>query len=140
MLKIYQTADMQKAFPTLVEKIYLQNNRIHIFAHTPEEALWIDRVLWTYKSLSFLPHGCQEADLTPIDHPIWISYGFENKNKAQVFLSAQFIDNTVEFNEAYQQILYFARLDQTDLIEGQRKKISQWWIQEEKTGWKKRPF
>lgn len=138
MLKVYQTATMPKALPLLVEKIYSQNQRMVLLAQSQEEALWLDHVLWTYKSLSFLPHGCEETeDQDPLDHPLWISCVRNNVNKANVLLSAHFLDIDPELSAVYQQIVCFARLDETDRIQAQKAYLSQWWVQDEAGRWDK---
>jgi DNA polymerase-3 subunit chi len=53
----------------LVERIFGEGRRIFIHVPSGEEARHLDRLLWTYRQQSFLPHGLMaEADpaLTPI--------------------------------------------------------------------------
>jgi DNA polymerase-3 subunit chi len=53
----------------LAERIYGEGQRIFIHVPSTEEARHLDRLLWTYRQQSFLPHGLMtEADrtLTPI--------------------------------------------------------------------------
>jgi len=53
----------------LVERIYETGYRTHIQVADREEAHHLDRLLWTFKQQSFLPHGlANDADreLTPI--------------------------------------------------------------------------
>jgi DNA polymerase-3 subunit chi len=54
----------------LVERIYTQN-RLRILIHCPDprEARDLDRLLWTWREDSFLPHGLlgeTDAELTPV--------------------------------------------------------------------------
>lgn len=53
----------------LVERVY--SERLRIYIHVPDraQACQLDRLLWTYRDHSFLPHGLvgeTELDLTPI--------------------------------------------------------------------------
>ena len=53
----------------LVEKIYRQGRRILIQMASDEEAAHLDRLLWTYREGSFLPHGRTDkvdCTVTPI--------------------------------------------------------------------------
>lgn len=53
----------------LVERICAQSLRALILCPDPEEARHCDRLLWTFKQESFLPHGLigqVDAQLTPI--------------------------------------------------------------------------
>jgi len=53
----------------LVEKAFQQNRRVFIHAPTEEVALHMDRLLWTFRQGSFIPHGLlhrSDASLTPV--------------------------------------------------------------------------
>ncbi|MBK1731230.1 DNA polymerase III subunit chi [Thiococcus pfennigii] len=53
----------------LVERIYATGLRIYILAASDQDARHVDRLLWTYREQSFLPHGLKgetDAELTPI--------------------------------------------------------------------------
>ena len=53
----------------LVERIRAQDLRVLVFCPDREEARHLDRLLWTFRQESFLPHGLVgnvDAELTPI--------------------------------------------------------------------------
>lgn len=53
----------------LAEKAYRQGRRVYIHTASPDEARHLDRLLWTFRDGSFVPHGClPEADpaVTPV--------------------------------------------------------------------------
>jgi DNA polymerase-3 subunit chi len=53
----------------LVERIYGAGHRVYIQAQDREHARHLDRLLWTFKQQSFLPHGLAgdaDRELTPI--------------------------------------------------------------------------
>ena len=63
------TADRFLLACRLVERIYAEGYRIYIQVPDGERARHLDRLLWTFRQQSFLPHGLfDEADrkLTPI--------------------------------------------------------------------------
>lgn len=41
----------------LCEKAYGQQKTVYIYTKTPKEADILDKLLWTYNDISFLPHG-----------------------------------------------------------------------------------
>ena len=53
----------------LAEKAYRQGRRVYIHTSSLDEARHLDRLLWTFRDGSFIPHGClPEADpsVTPV--------------------------------------------------------------------------
>lgn len=53
----------------LVERIYGQGLRIFIEVASEQEARHLDRLLWTFREQSFIPHGIQgetDLELTPV--------------------------------------------------------------------------
>lgn len=53
----------------LVEKAYRQQHRIFIYTASQEESQHMDRLLWTYRQDSFIPHGLLhkvDTALTPV--------------------------------------------------------------------------
>lgn len=53
----------------LAEKAWQSGHRVLIWVDTPDEAKHMDRLLWTYREPSFVPHGLlgeADAELNPI--------------------------------------------------------------------------
>lgn len=53
----------------LLEKIYTQQRRVYVCASSAQEAEYLNRMLWTFRSGSFIPHGLlatADANLNPI--------------------------------------------------------------------------
>ncbi|MEY6433262.1 DNA polymerase III subunit chi [Thioalkalicoccus limnaeus] len=53
----------------LVERIHAEGLGVYVQVGTDDEARHLDRLLWTFRQQSFLPHGVQgeaDAELTPI--------------------------------------------------------------------------
>lgn len=74
----------------LSEKIYHQGRRIFIHTDSEEETRHMDRLLWTFRQGSFVPHGIQgncDAGVTPViighqgesgeEHDVLINLGRE---------------------------------------------------------------
>ncbi len=57
----------------LADKIYRQGRRVYIHTASDDEARHLDRLLWTFRQGSFIPHGrSQEAD--PATTPVLIGW------------------------------------------------------------------
>ncbi len=53
----------------LTDKAFGQGRRIYIYTDTQAEAAQLDRLLWTFRENSFIPHGVArltDASLTPV--------------------------------------------------------------------------
>ncbi|MGA7980798.1 MAG: DNA polymerase III subunit chi [Chromatiaceae bacterium] len=68
-LKQGSTGDRFLLTCRLVERIYGEGRRVFIHVASKEEARHLDKLLWTYRQQSFLPHGLMgdtDNGLTPI--------------------------------------------------------------------------
>jgi DNA polymerase-3 subunit chi len=70
----------------LLEKLYRQQQRIYVHTHSHNEAERLDKLLWTYRDDSFLPHQLYQAEQ---DNPAPIQIGFQKAppNPPQVLLN-----------------------------------------------------
>jgi len=70
----------------LVERIHASGQRI--FIHTPDrdQAHHLDRLLWTFRQHSFLPHGLAR-DLDPEFTPILIGFDSDRRGENQVLIN-----------------------------------------------------
>jgi DNA polymerase III subunit chi len=70
----------------LSEKIYHQGRRIFIHTGSDEETRHIDRLLWTFRQGSFIPHG-REGDCDPAVTPVIIGHHGENDDEHDVLIN-----------------------------------------------------
>lgn len=118
---------LEEMLPRLMEKIYERGLRATVVIDTPEHVVVLDKALWTYTPLSFLPHGSEgNAD----DHPIWLTTKLENKNNAQVLvLTAHFNISDLK-DEGYSHIFYvFDAKDDAAVISARKQ-----WAYHKETG------
>jgi DNA polymerase-3 subunit chi len=74
---------LEKVLPKLLEKVYDAGKRAVVVARSEESLKQLNTVLWTYSTLSFIPHGCiHDCEDTKADQPIWLSTEIENPNSA----------------------------------------------------------
>lgn len=91
---------LEKFLPKLLEKIIKQQKRVIVVFKTETEVDFFDKVLWTYSTDSFLPHGTKSYKYHE-QHPIWLTTSLENTNKANILiiLSEALIQKTNEFEK-----------------------------------------
>ena len=68
--------------PALVQKVYAGGKRLLIKTELPEKAEYVNNLLWTFRTDSWLPHG-SDKDTDVADQPILITTQDENLNQAQ---------------------------------------------------------
>jgi DNA polymerase-3 subunit chi len=93
---------LEVALPRLLEKAYQGGFRVHVKVANAELMAALDKSLWTYAQLAFLPHAT-EMDARPNLQPILLSTTLENKNNATVLCITD--DTRVETNVAYEKVI-----------------------------------
>lgn len=85
---IYYTIhdNMQKTICMLSEKCYLSGLKITILLQNYETQEALNKELWTYSRLLFLPHGSSN-DSKPNVQPIYLTTNLENINNSSVLIS-----------------------------------------------------
>ena len=76
---------LERALPKLLERARAQGYPIVVRAGSAERVVQLDALLWTYEEASFLPHG-SARDGNPALHPIWLTNGEENPNRASMLV------------------------------------------------------
>jgi len=51
----------------IIEKAYLKSHQIYVFCADQIQADTLDKLLWEFKDISFIPHNISDA-------PVWIGY------------------------------------------------------------------
>src|ERR1043166_2434969 len=83
-IRFYHLAhtNLEQALPELLEKVLQKNGRAVVMASSNERVETLNRLLWTYKDHSFLPHGSRADGHAP-DQPVWLTDADENPNGAK---------------------------------------------------------
>ena len=115
------TTPLERALPKLVEKAYSAGNRVLLVESAVEKLDLLNQVLWTYSTLTFLPHGAVK-DGGAEDQPILLSPTLDNLNRADV---AVITDGT-----ALPETSAFKRV--TDMFDGNDEAA----VQRARTRWK----
>ena len=78
-------SSLDEALPRLLEKIRAAGHRVVLRAADAERLDQLDRLLWTFRNDSFLPHGTRH-DGHDAAQPIWLTTGLDNPNRATVLV------------------------------------------------------
>lgn len=76
---------LEKTLPKLMEKVLQGGKRAVIVSPSKERVEVLNTLLWTYTTLTFLPHG-SALDGFPDQQPIWLTDHLENPNGAEVLV------------------------------------------------------
>ncbi len=78
-------SSLEEALPRLLEKIRAAGHRVVLRAADAERLDQLDRLLWTFRNDSFLPHGTSR-DGHAEAQPIWLTTGPDTPNGARVLI------------------------------------------------------
>lgn len=67
----------------LSEKAYLSGEHATLFAEDPEYLELLDKVLWTFSSAAFIPHGTEDIG-HPEQQAVWLTTSCENRNNSSI--------------------------------------------------------
>ncbi len=76
---------VEEALPRLLEKVLAAGHRVVVRAADREQLELLNRILWTYRRDSFLPHG-GPADGFADRQPVYLTTGLDNPNEATVLV------------------------------------------------------
>lgn len=74
---------LEKAMPRLLERAYESTKHTLVLAHDEEQASVFNQLLWTYSTLTFIPHGTKD-DRFPEKQPIYITPDEDNRNRSEI--------------------------------------------------------
>jgi DNA polymerase-3 subunit chi len=97
-----QNENFIKTICLLVEKAYQSNYKIIIKTSDSLLENEINKTLWTYSQKTFIPHGSSKDPL-PEKHPIYITTGEENPNKANLKI---FVNSIEPYKGNFDKVLY----------------------------------
>lgn len=130
--------------PTLVrllEKIFLSNQRCVFFTPLEERLKVVDKMLWTFSTNAFVPHGDKSLGFSE-HQPIYFTSLSENPNHASVLVMTDSFDYQSHGGD-FQRIIFFfegeeQRKNAQELHETLKKKCNNvnYWRQSPK-GWEK---
>jgi len=107
---------------TLAEEFLADGKRIVIVVLDDNQAVTLDRFMWTWNKSSFIPHVYDNGAVDCIDEPVVIVTGEHNPNGAQVLILAK--PCSLEFLRRFEQIVDFAELYDDQLAAASRRRFA----------------
>ncbi len=136
---------LEKNLSKLLEKVYESGKRALVLIDTQERLVTLNSALWSYATMSFIPHGYQDVHGPwAKDQPIWLSCTMDNPNGSKVFVNTCGMDYTMNI-DPFERIMDL--FDASDPKHVQKAKVRQaqlqthmavsYWQQTEKSTWEK---
>ncbi len=99
-----------RTLPRLLEKIRESDVRAVVLV-AEDDLAGVDKGLWTYTPLGFLPHGSAAAG-HPEHQPIWVTSTLENPNDARVLVVYDYSPEGIgDFASKFDRVLDLYRRD-----------------------------
>ena len=134
---------LEQAAPQILEKCFERGWKAVVRTGSPERAEALNRMLWTYREDSFLPHG-GSGDPAPDHQPIYLTAGDETPNSPDVLLLCDGAEARVEEMGQYNRSLLMFDGHDEDAVAAARiawKQVSDaglraiYWAQNDAGGW-----
>lgn len=108
----------------LTEKIFLDQQKLVIYARQETECQKLDSLLWTWKQQSFIPHVCVDALTEMLPEPVVITTKID---KAAGYTTLIMVDPLpVEIASQFPFIIDFAEKYDTESLVLSRKRFKQY--------------
>jgi DNA polymerase III subunit chi len=108
----------------LAEEYFGGGRRVLITVSDENQAITLDRFMWTWKKGAFLPHTCDNGAVDCLDDPVVITTREGNPNGARVLILGQ--PCSVEFLSQFEQVIDFAELYDPELRDAARARFAQY--------------
>lgn len=97
-----QKSSLEQVLPVLAEKVYATGKRLLIKTDLSAKAEYLNNLLWTYRTDSWLPHG-DENDGNETEQPIFITTQHANLNQAEMIMLVD--GGTIEEIQSFERCL-----------------------------------
>ncbi len=71
----------------LTEKAYRLRHKVFILVESAEQQAHLDKLLWTFRAESFIPHGVKRAENREVLQPVVIGLDLDTNIKFDVFIN-----------------------------------------------------
>ncbi|MDY0268081.1 DNA polymerase III subunit chi [Trichloromonas sp.] len=106
----------------LAEEFFAEGERVLILVHDDNQAVTLDRFMWTWKKGSFLPHAFANGAVDCLDEPVVIAVEERNPNGARVLIMGR--PASLEFTGQFERIIDFAEMYDDALAEAARRRFA----------------
>ncbi len=106
---------MPKAIAKILEKVMAQRKYAVVRLSHINELHEYDKILWTYSTMGFLPHGSKhDPENTHNQQPIWLTTDTDNPTQASILVLNDKESLKAEDKQNYDKILIFFDATQED--------------------------
>ncbi len=105
----------------LTEELFQSGQRILLIVYDDNQAVSLDRYLWTWDRATFLPHAFDNGSVQCIDEPIVVGVREENPNGATVLIMGE--PCSLHFLEEFKLVIDFAEVYDPQLAEQSRERF-----------------
>lgn len=109
---------------TLAEEQYAAGKRVLIRVQDDNQAVSLDRFMWTWDKGAFLPHAFNNGSVDCLEEPIVISVREENPNAASTLIMG--VPCSPDFIRRFELVIDFAELYDPQLAELSRNRFRQY--------------
>jgi len=121
---ILNTPTKDRVLCQLVNQYYEQDKKVFILVDSDKYAESIDRLLWTFKQASFIPHEIVDRSAVAVEAPVLISTVESNIDNAEILIIAKDVtEESREFLGSFNVIVDFAEKYDDVLIQQSRKRF-----------------
>lgn len=106
----------------LAEEFFTSGERVLILLQDDNQAVTLDRFMWTWKKGSFLPHAYDNGAVDCLDEPVVIAGEERNPNGARVLIMGH--PASFEFARQFEWIIDFAEVYDDPLAEAARRRFA----------------
>jgi DNA polymerase-3 subunit chi len=117
---ILSLANKNRIVCDLTEKFYNQGKRILIFAEPEQVASDLDKMLWTWKQSSFIPHEYRSELNTSTDEPVVITQSLAENNRYDVLIQVTPAPDTIR--KQFTLVVDFAEKYDINALERSRER------------------
>lgn len=105
----------------LTEEQYSSGKRVLIRVQDDNQAVSLDRFMWTWDKGAFLPHAFSNGSVDCLDEPIVITVREDNPNAAPILIMAQ--PCSLEYLRKFDLVIDFAEVYDKHLAELSRERF-----------------
>lgn len=108
----------------LAQEFFSQRRRVLVLVENDEQAMALERYMWTWENGSFVPHVWDNGAVDCYAEPVVITTHENNSNAAQVLIAA--CESSMGFARRFEHVVEFAPTYAEDEVAQARKRFAQW--------------
>ncbi|WP_432822056.1 DNA polymerase III subunit chi [Trichloromonas sp.] len=108
----------------LADEFFAGGRRVLITVMDDNQAVTLDRFMWTWQKGSFIPHACDNGAVDCLEEPVVIGTEERNPNGARVLIMGR--PCSLAFLRQFEQVIDFAEVYDDDLAAAARLRFSRY--------------